>query len=187
MAALILLGLMSPLPALADCASPVGVEADMYYNTTYKRVQYCDGTNWVNMGVSSLGSSDNLGNHTATGTLYMAGHPLWDASSLYLRDTNGNDGKWGGINTADNVMNFQRRTLSTGALEATVANLNLTTGTFTATAFVGDGSGLTGITGSAATTSATTLPRRFCEATRTTPTTLAPRRSVGKTVGSRVR
>lgn len=150
MAALILLGLMSPLPALADCTSPAGVEADMYYNTTHKRVQYCDGTNWVNMGVSSAGSSDNLGDHTATGPLYLAGNPLWDASSLYLRDTAGNDGKWGGINTADNVMNFQRRTLGTGALEATVANLNLTTGTLTANAFVGDGSGLTGLPGGAA-------------------------------------
>jgi hypothetical protein len=38
---------------MADCTSPAGVEADMFYNTTHKRVQYCDGSNWVNMGVNS--------------------------------------------------------------------------------------------------------------------------------------
>lgn len=99
----------------------------------------------VSGGAGSGGGSDNLGNHTATGTLYMAGNPVWDTTSLYLRDSNGNDSKWGSISNADDVMYFQRRTPITGALEASMANLNLTTGAFTATSFAGSGASLTSL------------------------------------------
>lgn len=73
---LLALTMLSPLTAKADCASPVGVEADMYYNTTYKRVQFCDGTNWINMGVSFAGTVDNLGNHTATANIQLGAYWL---------------------------------------------------------------------------------------------------------------
>lgn len=69
--ALLAVTMLSPQGAKADCTTPAGVEADMYYNTTYKRVQFCDGTNWINMGVSFAGTVDNLGNHTATQTLVL--------------------------------------------------------------------------------------------------------------------
>ena len=35
--------------AHAACSDPVGSEGQMVYNTTYKTVQYCDGTNWWGM------------------------------------------------------------------------------------------------------------------------------------------
>ncbi len=133
--------------AVAACSNPAGDASDQFYNTTFNVMQYCNGTDWVNMGASTTVSGDNLGDHTATGTLYMAGNPVWDATSLYLRDSNGNNSKWGSISNADDVLYFQRRTPTTGALEASMANLNLTTGAFTATSFIGDGSGLTGIAG----------------------------------------
>lgn len=63
------MGLMFPLHAHAACTTPVGEAGDQFFNTTVSRMQYCDGTNWVNMGVSAL--SDNLGNHTATQALAM--------------------------------------------------------------------------------------------------------------------
>lgn len=50
--------MLAPLAAKADCTTPAGVEADMYYNTTHKRVQFCDGTNWINMGVSFAGTAN---------------------------------------------------------------------------------------------------------------------------------
>lgn len=39
-------------PALADCSTPAGVEGDQIYNTTVDVMQFCNGTNWVNMGAA---------------------------------------------------------------------------------------------------------------------------------------
>ncbi len=36
----------------ADCATPSGNEGDVIYNSTYKVVQFCNGTDWVNAGSS---------------------------------------------------------------------------------------------------------------------------------------
>lgn len=47
----------------AGCSSPPGTAGDIIYNNTYNRVQYCDGTNWVNMG--SAGSEVGIGTLTA--------------------------------------------------------------------------------------------------------------------------
>lgn len=38
-----------PKAALADCANPVGKEGQQMYNTTYKTMQFCDGTTWWDM------------------------------------------------------------------------------------------------------------------------------------------
>lgn len=141
MAALILLGLMSPLPALADCTSPAGVEADMYYNTTHKRVQYCDGTNWVNMGVSSAGSSDNLGDHIATQTLRSDTHNTDDLGTTAIRWKDGwfagavTAGSFAGVGTNLTALN------ATNLGSGTVPTARLGSGTANATTYLrGDGS-----------------------------------------------
>jgi hypothetical protein len=35
--------------AHAACTNPAGTEGELIYNSTYKRPQFCDGTDWVNM------------------------------------------------------------------------------------------------------------------------------------------
>lgn len=34
----------------ADCSTPDGVEGQMYYNTSYDVMQYCNGTTWISIG-----------------------------------------------------------------------------------------------------------------------------------------
>jgi hypothetical protein len=36
----------------ADCTNPVKAEGTIIYNTTYRVMQYCNGTDWVNMGAA---------------------------------------------------------------------------------------------------------------------------------------
>jgi hypothetical protein len=49
----LLVFLLFPLsPALADCINPAGEEGVQVYNTTYKTMQFCNGTNWIAMGGS---------------------------------------------------------------------------------------------------------------------------------------
>jgi hypothetical protein len=47
--------LMAPLRAFADCTTPAGVAGDQFFNTSYSVMQYCDGTDWVNMGSPGSG------------------------------------------------------------------------------------------------------------------------------------
>ena len=99
----------------------------MFYNTTHKRVQYCDGTNWVNMGVSSLGSSDNLGNHTATQALAMGGFNITGAGAI-------TGTSFTGVGTALTALNASN--LGSG----TVPTARLGTGTADSTTYLrGDG------------------------------------------------
>lgn len=37
-------------PSFAACTTPTGSAGDMIYNTTYDVMQYCNGTDWMNMG-----------------------------------------------------------------------------------------------------------------------------------------
>jgi hypothetical protein len=40
-----------PVPALATgCSGPTGIAGDQFYNSANNVMQYCNGTNWVNMG-----------------------------------------------------------------------------------------------------------------------------------------
>jgi len=56
------IGLMAG-PAVADCTTPSGVAGRIIYNNTYNQMQFCNGTNWVNMGssgtVSGIGTLTN--------------------------------------------------------------------------------------------------------------------------------
>jgi len=66
---------------------------------------------------------------------------------IHLRDGNGANNKTAGLLSWDDILYFRRHTAGTDAFEANIANLNLTNGTFTASAFMGDGSGLTNVPG----------------------------------------
>jgi hypothetical protein len=112
------LAMLSPLAAKADCTTPTGVEADMYYNTTFKRVQFCDGTNWINMGVSFAGTVDNLGNHTATQALDMGGFAITNAGAITGTSFSG----VGTTLTALNASNLGSGTVPTARLGTGTAN-----------------------------------------------------------------
>jgi len=43
---------MTTSPALASCVSPAGNPGDIGYSSTQNIMTYCNGTNWINMGVS---------------------------------------------------------------------------------------------------------------------------------------
>lgn len=123
--ALLALTMLSPQGAKADCTTPAGVEADMYYNTTYKRVQFCDGTNWINMGVSFAGNVDNLGNHTATQDLAMGGFAITGAGAITGTSFTGS----GSALTALNASNLGSGTIPNARFPATLpaaSGVNLT-------------------------------------------------------------
>jgi hypothetical protein len=45
-----------PLASWAACTNPSGIEGEQIYNSTYKTMQFCNGTDWINMGVSGAAS-----------------------------------------------------------------------------------------------------------------------------------
>jgi hypothetical protein len=55
-----LLFLLMPASAFAACSTPPGTAGDQIYSTTYNIMQYCDGTDWINMG-----ATEDLGTLTA--------------------------------------------------------------------------------------------------------------------------
>src|ERR1700693_25330 len=62
----------APTAALASgCSTPTGIAGDQIYNTTYNVMQYCNGTNWVNMG-GAVSGSPPTGCGTTSGTLSSA-------------------------------------------------------------------------------------------------------------------
>lgn len=50
LAAVLLITLLSPIPAHAACTSPAGQEGEKIYNADYHVMQYCNGTAWKAMG-----------------------------------------------------------------------------------------------------------------------------------------
>lgn len=68
-AILTLLTLVATSAAHAQCALPHGVAGEQFYNTTHNVMQYCNGSDWVNMGAigggggscrNVWGASDNM-------------------------------------------------------------------------------------------------------------------------------
>jgi hypothetical protein len=47
--------LAAPTSAFAACSTPTGTAGDQIYNSTHSVMQYCNGTDWVNMGSSGGG------------------------------------------------------------------------------------------------------------------------------------
>ncbi len=50
MTVVLLLLVLLPAAAYAQCASPAGIAGEITYNTSESMAQYCDGTNWIAMG-----------------------------------------------------------------------------------------------------------------------------------------
>lgn len=68
---------LSPVPALADCANPAGVESQIVYNADYKTMQFCDGTDWVNMGG---GLDCNFPSPPSGSGYFVLTHTTWDGN-----------------------------------------------------------------------------------------------------------
>ena len=51
--------MVAPIGAHAVCSSPSGNEGKIIFNTTTKTMQYCNNTNWVNLGTSVPAASNN--------------------------------------------------------------------------------------------------------------------------------
>ena len=66
--------------AIAACTSPAGVAGDQIYNSTYNVMQFCNGTNWVNMG----GVASNVTAAGSTGAIQFNTGNALDADSSYL-------------------------------------------------------------------------------------------------------
>ena len=74
--------------ARADCTIPPGVETDVFYNDSFKGLQYCDGTKWIAMhgrGSGSGGCTDPAGSagaivyNSAARVFQGCGGSIWRA------------------------------------------------------------------------------------------------------------
>jgi hypothetical protein len=75
----------APNPAFATgCTSPTGNAGDQNYNTSINVMQFCNGTNWVNMGtVSGIGTLTAGDYCTTDGTLVNCTSSSTTVSSVY--------------------------------------------------------------------------------------------------------
>ncbi|MCZ7593709.1 MAG: complement C1q domain-containing protein [Hyphomicrobium sp.] len=56
-----------PSIAFADCAAPAGIEGETLYNTDFKTIQFCDGTDWISMsGTAATETDPKIGTLTNT-------------------------------------------------------------------------------------------------------------------------
>jgi hypothetical protein len=73
--------------AQAQCATPTGAAGDQFYNTTYSLMQYCNGTNWVNMGSPGSGSSGTPGG--SSGQLQYNNSSAFGGTAALVYSTSG--------------------------------------------------------------------------------------------------
>ena len=67
------------VPAYANCTSPDGSEGTMVYNSSYKTMQFCDGTSWWSMKASGGGFPEGCGNQDTV--KYDSATSSWKCSS----------------------------------------------------------------------------------------------------------
>lgn len=89
------------IPALANCADPLGIEGDLVYNADCKVPQFCNGAIWIALSDQSQCATGGgyfvLTNGTWNGDLLTAsGEATWQdaANTLCLNDLTAND--WNG-------------------------------------------------------------------------------------------
>jgi hypothetical protein len=114
----------APGLAHADCTGPAGVAGQIIYNTTFSVMQYCNGTNWINMG----GVASNVTAAGSTGYVQFNTGNVLDAESALVWDKTNNRL---GIGSASPTVALD--VVGAGAL----------TGTLTASLFSGSGASLT--------------------------------------------
>jgi hypothetical protein len=76
----------APGLAHADCTGPAGVAGQIIYNTTFNVMQYCNGTNWINMG----GVASNVTAAGSTGYIQFNTSNALDAESALVWDKTNN-------------------------------------------------------------------------------------------------
>lgn len=95
-AVLLFLGAVASQDAHAACVNPAGNEGEITYNTTYKTMQFCDGTKWWSMKGSitgdSLASKDFVNAAVAAGTSGNYSAPTeWSVSATAVQGEHGGD------------------------------------------------------------------------------------------------
>jgi hypothetical protein len=71
---------LAPAYAQANCSGPTGIAGTIIFNTTFNVMQYCDGTNWINMG----GVASNTAAAGSTGAVQFNTSNALDADSSYF-------------------------------------------------------------------------------------------------------
>lgn len=83
--------------AYAACSNPAGAEADIMYNGDFHVLQFCNDTNWLQVGCSGSGGSGCTG---PTGT---EGEMLYNADNHVLQFCNGTN--WAAIGSSGGACN----------------------------------------------------------------------------------
>jgi hypothetical protein len=73
----------------AACTNPPGSAGDQIYNSTYSVMQYCNGTNWINMGgvassAIAAGSSGAVQFNTSNALDADSSYLIWDKTNHRL-------------------------------------------------------------------------------------------------------
>jgi len=80
---LLLAGMFTGQDGLAACSGPPGVAGDQIYNSSYSVMQFCNGTNWINMG----GVASNVTAAGASGAIQFNTGNALDADAALTWDT----------------------------------------------------------------------------------------------------
>lgn len=128
---MLLAGLIAVLPATleAACSDPSGGAGDQFYNTSYNVMQYCNGTDWINMG--ARGTGGNL-----FGTLTAGNFCTTDGSIVNCTTASISNGQLAGSIAASKLI---------GSDIATVGTITSGTWSGTAISVTKGGTGLTSI------------------------------------------
>jgi hypothetical protein len=80
---------LAPAYAQANCSGPAGIAGTIIFNTTFNVMQYCDGTNWINMGgvasnTAAAGSTSAVQFNTSNALDADSSYFIWDKTNHRL-------------------------------------------------------------------------------------------------------